>query len=573
MFRCAAIFSAMTILVSPGLAAPPGKNVVIGYYFLAPEQINAYIEADPKIIPFPISRITAEKARQLTHINFAFVDINAQGEVAWNAKIEPKKAKEVIAKLCDLRKHNPKLRILYSVGGWHYSNDQGPSVANYRKSVATLDARQKLARSLVRFMKEWDFDGIDIDWEYPRAEDAVNFADMLKETRLLLNKENATAHLPSPPVLRGRGVGGEGVESSVARSLTLGPSPLSTGARGEQLQENKSEPRASKKVPRYQLTIAGAGGAFFLSRYYHLLPKIAEQLDYLNLMTYDLAGPWERTTNHHAALFGDPAGPKFYNALREAKDDLVWEEKVKRHPSPFALTVDAAVMQHLIGGVPAEKLVMGVPFYGRAFKGVMGDRGQYSGHATAGGDPYVGDASWLVGCPRALAEKEPRLATFAEIKEMLKGDFGYVRYFNDKTKTPWLHNAKHGLFITYDDEEAIRFKAKYIKEQKLAGAMFWHLGQDDADGTLLAALHRGLNDTKYDDMKVLLGGGLRYEGKGPLQLPFMEAAVWDATKIYMKDQTAGHMGFVWRARYYQNAGTRPSSPAGWDMIGRWKEKK
>ena len=71
-----------------------------------------------------------------------------------------------------------------------------------------------------------------------------------------------------------------------------------------------------------QVLIAGAGGAFFLSRYYHQLPKIAEQLDYLNLMTYDLAGPWEKTTNHHAALFGDPAGPKFYNALREAKEVL-----------------------------------------------------------------------------------------------------------------------------------------------------------------------------------------------------------------------------------------------------------
>jgi len=498
-------------------AVPTGEHVVIGYYFLSPEQINQYSETDAKVIPFPVSRITQSKAKQLTHINFAFLDINASGEACWDAKVDPKKAKEVIDKLRALKNHNPKLRILYSVGGWHYSNDAGPSVQNYRKAVATPQARQKLAGSLVALMKDWGFDGIDIDWEYPRAEDAVPFAELLNDTRQLLNKENL----------------------------------------------------ARKENP-YQLTIAGAGGAFFLSRYYHQLPKIAESLDYLNLMTYDLAGPWERTTNHHAPLFGDPAGPKFYNALREAKDDTTWEEKVQRHPSPFALTTDAAVQQHLIAGVPAAKLVLGVPFYGRAFKDVRGDRGQYSGHATPGGDPYVGDASWLVGCRRAHAEKEPRLATYAEIKAMLQGDFGYVRYFNDKTKTPWLHNSKHNLFITYDDEEAIRYKTKYVKEQKLGGAMFWHLGQDDADGTLLSALHRGLNDTKYDDTKISLAGGLRYEGKGPLQLPFLEAPAWDKTKVYQKDGVAGFYGFVWRARYYQSAGTQPSAQAGWDRVGQWK---
>jgi chitinase len=511
----------MVILsAAPVFAAPTGQNVVIGYYFLSPEQINRYAEDDPKTIPFPISRITPAKAKQLTHINFAFVDIDKNGEVAWDAKVDPKKAKEVVARLAALRVHNPKLRIMYSVGGWYYSQDQGPSVQHYRTAVATAAAREKLAKSLVRFMKDWDFDGIDVDWEYPRAEDAAPFADMLKVTRDLLNKENAL-----------------------------------------------------RRERPYQLTIAGAGGAFFLSRYYHQLPRIVESLDYLNLMTYDLAGPWERTTNHHAALFGDPAGPKFYNALREAKDDLVWEEKVKRHPSPFALTVDAAVMQHLIGGVPASKLVVGVPFYGRAFKGVTGDRGQYSGHSTAGGDPYVGDATWLVGCPRAAAEKEPRVASYAEIKEMLAGNHGYVRYFNDKAKSPWLHNAKHGLFVTYEDGESILCKAKYIKAEKLGGAMFWHLGQDDADGTLLAALHRGLNDKDYDDAKLSLGDGLRYEGKGPLQLSFMEAEAWDAAKTYGQGRVVGYMGFVWRANYFQSAGTRPSFQAGWAMIGQWKPAK
>ena len=163
-------------------AAPTGDNVVIGYYFLSAEQINGYDEKDPKVVHFPISRITPEKAKMLTHINFAFLDINAAGECCWDAKVDRAKAKEVTGKLADLRKYNPKLRIMYSIGGWYYSNDAGPSVQNYRKAVATPEARAKLACSCVKIAKEFDFDGIDIDWEYPRAEDSGNFVEGSRES-------------------------------------------------------------------------------------------------------------------------------------------------------------------------------------------------------------------------------------------------------------------------------------------------------------------------------------------------------------------------------------------------------
>ena len=263
--------------------------------------------------------------------------------------------------------------------------------------------------------------------------------------------------------------------------------------------------------------------------------------------------------------------PKILQCSAQAKEDLPWEEKVKRYPSPFALTADAAVQQHIIAGVPPEKIVMGVPFYGRAFKGVTGDRGQYSSHTTPGRDPYQGDAAWLVGCKEAIEQREPRLATYAQIKELLKGDFGYERHWNELTRTPWLYNNKHGLFVTYDDEETFAYKTKYIKEQKLGGVMFWHLGQDDAGSTLLKALHRGLNDPNNDDSKVSLDKGLRYEGKWAMQLPFIKATAWDPKTTYQKDQAAGLDGFVWRAKYFQDAGSKPGiKNTGWEMVGRWE---
>lgn len=452
----------ITFLLFTGfaVAAPVGQNVVIGYYFLNADQINHYTETDTAVVPFPISRITAERARQLTHINFSFLDINAKGECAWDVAIEAGKAHALAARLGALRQHNPQLRIMMVVGGWDYTHDGGKSVKNYRRAVSTPSLRKRLAASCLRLMKGYQFDGIDIDWEYPRPDDAANYAAALKEIRRLLSKEN----------------------------LQRGNKP-------------------------YQLTIAGSGGAAYLSRYYNHLPQIVQQLDYINLMTYDLAGAWDSVSNHQAALFGDPAGPMVNNALRNIKHNLSTEQVAQSFPSPFALTADASVRQHLLAGIPANKIVMGVPFYGRAFSGVAArDNGQYSDHTTSTADPYQGDA-WLVGCAACAADKEPRIASYASISEMLKGNFGYERHFNKLSTASYLFHPSKRLFVTYDDEISLMYKAKYIRSENLAGVMFWHLGQDDAEGNLLGALHHYLNDANYDDTKVDLGAGLRYAPK------------------------------------------------------------
>ena len=56
------------------------RKAVIGYYFIPTNQINNYTESDTSIVPFPVSNITPAKAKQLTHINFSFLDINSNLE-------------------------------------------------------------------------------------------------------------------------------------------------------------------------------------------------------------------------------------------------------------------------------------------------------------------------------------------------------------------------------------------------------------------------------------------------------------------------------------------------------------
>ncbi|WP_394779048.1 glycoside hydrolase family 18 protein [Undibacterium sp.] len=441
---------------------PPPPHVVIAYYLLEKAQINHYSDEASDDLPFPVSRITAEKARMLTHINYSFQNLNQAGECALEEGTDPQKAAEVFTKLNALKKYNPNLRVLFSLGGWAYTNDDSPTAVRYRDAAATADARQRMATSCVAFMKRYGFDGIDIDWEYPRPQDADNFVALLSEIRRQLNVEE----------------------------------------------------KARKKTPlKYQLTIAGAGGAFNLSRYYLQLPQIAAQVDYINLMSYDLNGAWQKQTDHNAHLFGSKGEALYDNPLRQLSfhPALSAEELQRRFPSPFAMTADAAVQQYLQAGVPANKIVLGLPFYGRAYFAASAvNHGLYQPFTTPAGDNYHGDTTLLYGCDACAKRGDPRSAGYDDIEKLLSGQFGYQRYFSDESKVPWLYNADKKIFVSYDDAQSFRYKSKYLKQQGLAGAMFWHLGQDDAAGTLLRTLHRSLNDAAYCDSDLDLRAGLHY---------------------------------------------------------------
>lgn len=435
---------------------PASKPVVIGYYLLEKEQINHYDEGK---IEFPVSAITPEKARMLSHINYSFLNLDEQGQCALEEGTDAAMARKVFNELQALKTHNTNLRILFSLGGWAYTNDDSPTVERYRNAAASAEARKKMASSCISFMREYGFDGIDIDWEYPRAADADNFVALLKEIRRQLLKQKHPGK------------------------------------------------------PAYQLTIAAAGGAFNMARTYLQLPRIAAQLDYINLMSYDLNGPWEQQTNHNAHLYGDASEHLFDNPLRSLvfKPALNNRQMEKRFPSPFALTVDAAVQQYLRAGVPASKLVLGLPFYGRAFFQVGPDKqGLHQAFVTAAGDVYQGDPGLLKGCDACVARNDPRVASYADIKKLLAADLGYLRFFGADTRVPWLYNPDEKIFVSYDDEESFMYKTAYIKKYKLAGAMFWHLGQDDEQGSLLQSLHQYLNASTN---KADLSGGLQYQGR------------------------------------------------------------
>lgn len=197
----------------------------------------------------------------------------------------------------------------------------------------------------------------------------------------------------------------------------------------------------------YLLTIAGPAGGKHLEKIE--LAKIVPLLDFLNVMTYDFAGSWSEKTNFNAPLYSpanDPAGTKNNG--------------------------DSAIRQYLAGGAPADKLVLGVPFYARAWGEVADvNHGLYQPHGK--------------GKVRAVASGDEW--TFSDIADHYLNQ-GATRYWSDEAKVPWLYDPKKKLMVSYDDPQSLKLKAEYVRDQKLGGIMIWELSQDDSKATLLTTI-------------------------------------------------------------------------------------
>jgi chitinase len=191
----------------------------------------------------------------------------------------------------------------------------------------------------------------------------------------------------------------------------------------------------------YLLTFAGATGSWYVNNVE--LTKLEQYIDYANLMTYDIHGSWDQYSDLVAPLYDNSDVSPQYKG-----------------------SVDSGVQDWLKTGFSAKKLVMGIPFYGYIFKSVTNSN--YGLYQTYSGSSAI---------------------SYANIASNYLNASGYVRYFHSESKVPWLFNGS--TFITYEDEESIRWKTDYVKAKGLAGAMLWELSQDP-NKVLLNAVNEGL---------------------------------------------------------------------------------
>lgn len=335
----------------------------------------------PKVVAYvPGGKIPAViHAQKLTDINYAFGRIDAN-----RALLDRPGAAADLARLRALKKDNPKLAVMFSIGGW--------TADGFSDAALTEASRRTFARSVVALLKQYDLDGVDLDWEYPgqgaagikyREADKQNFTLMLKVMR-------------------------------------------------EEL-DAAAEARAGRR--HYILTIAAADREYFE----HVeMDKLHVYLDWINEMAYDFFNSLTPTTGHHAGLY-----PSEFSR-------------------PADRTGDAAVRQYLAAGVPASKIVLGVPFYGRGFGGVTPqNNGLYQSY-----EKYIDAPSY------------PELADHFINKQ------GFVRYWDSGARSPYLWNASSRSFISYEDPQSLGIKRCYVRDMHLGGMMFWELTLDREDELL-----------------------------------------------------------------------------------------
>jgi chitinase len=322
---------------------------------------------------------------KLTHINFAFAHIDRAGHIV----LDEPGAGLSLRNLQRLQTQNPALKINLSIGGWQ--------AEGFSDAALTGSSRRTFALSAVQLLREYDLDGIDLDWEYP-----------------------------------GQGVAGINYRAEDKHNFTL---LLQTLREQLDLQSKRRQRTGSN---RYTLTIAAADREYFD---HTEMDRVHVYLDWINLMSYDFFNSLTPTTGHHAGLYRS------------------------EHAAAADRNADAAVHQYLRAGVPADKIVLGVAFYGRGFAAVT---------AVNNG----------VNQPYERFEGEH---SYAQLSDKFIGKQGYVRYWDACAQAPYLWNAAARIFISYEDPESIAIKARYALDHHLGGIMLWELSQD-RDGVLLDAI-------------------------------------------------------------------------------------
>lgn len=358
--------------------------------------------------------VTDVPVERLTHLHYASVGISATGqcesvdEYADTEYLYPgdrtaERLRGNFKQLPILRQRNPELQIIMSVGGWENSG-------RFSDAALTDESRTRFVQSCIAFMRQYSFDGIEIDWRYP--------------------------------VEGGRA--GNITRPEDTANLTLLMQALRAGLEETSLDDDR----------RYLLTMTlpAVEGLYRLYDVAALHPL----LDYINLMTFDFEGAWSSLAAHIAPLYSSERDP--------------------RGVAQTPVSVDGAVTAYLNMGVPADKLVIGVPFYAQAWQNVRAGR-LFGLYQATGGVPSGTRADG-----RLYYRDLNPLLTSAD----------YVRYFDDMALASWMYNARRNIAVSYESPESARAKGSYARTAGLGGVMAWEVSFDAPTFDLLNAIYQGL---------------------------------------------------------------------------------
>lgn len=275
------------------------------------------------------------------------------------------------------------------------------------------------ADSCVDFIRTYGFDGVDIDFEYP----------------------SSTSQSGNP----------DDFDVSEPRRATINER---YNVLMKTLRE-KLDAASKEDGKQYLLTAAVTASSWVLGGVSS--NEYAKYLDFLSVMSYDFHGGWNEFVENLANIYPDPADKETASMLMPV------------------LAMDWAY-RYYRGVLPPEKILMGIPYYSRGWENVNG--GENGLHGTSK-TPASGKYNIWGDDLDGNGELEPAGANpLWHILNLMEEDKDLKVYFDEVGKVPHVWQDKEKVFLSFENEQSIAERLKYIQEKNLGGALIWVMNGD-----------------------------------------------------------------------------------------------